>query len=400
MRGLQGGELPQVNQSYVSSTETQTHTAESTRRLVSLDVLRGGTVAFMILVNNAGDGSASYAQLHHSAWNGCTLTDLVFPMFLFIMGVSMTISFTRRLAKRIPRWEIAQQILRRSFIIFCIGLFINAFPMFRLDTLRYGGVMQRIGVCYLLAGIVLLALGRWGVVALTCVGVFGYWAVMTYLPVPGFGVPGVAIPVLDPHGNLASYIDRLVIPQAHRYHFSFYDPEGILSTLPATATTCLGILAGSFLHTNRIAVYRKLLWMSAAAIVLISSGLLWSEAFPLNKRLWTSSYVLFTAGISIGLMVLFQWLIDVRGFRSRFWEPFLAFGANALTAYVFSELLGATVGSISFFRLGTFQRFTFQLVPTACGSTAFRSLLWSLAFVFICWIPVAYLRKRGMIVKL
>jgi len=354
----------------------------------------------MILVNNAGDGDASYKQLRHSVWNGCTLTDLVFPLFLFIMGVSLAISFESRLAKGATRGRIAKQIFRRSAIIILLGLFINAFPAFHLGTLRYFGVMQRIGLCYFFAGLALLYLRPRGVVVLTVCSVIGYWLLLTKVPVPGFGHPGIDIPVLDPQGNLASYLDRLCIPAAHRYRSSFYDPEGILSTISSVATTCLGILTGLWILRRDLSAMQKLLGMIVAAVLLTSAALLWNGAFPLNKRLWTSSYVLFTAGISVGLLALFQWLIDQKRLRGKALEPILAFGTNALTAYLFSEVLGIALGSIPLPGYGTLQRFLYFLLPTALGPAPFRSLVWSILFVVVCWLPVYYLRRRGLIVKL
>jgi predicted acyltransferase len=372
----------------------------SKQRLLSIDILRGLTVAFMILVNNAGDGNASYGQLRHSVWNGCTLTDLVFPMFLFIMGVSLAISFESRLAKGATRGRIAKQILRRSAIIFLLGLFLNAFPTFHLATLRYFGVMQRIGLCYFFAGLALLYLRPRGVMILTICSLFGYWLLLTRVPVPGFGYPGVDIPVLDPKGNLASYLDRVCIPVTHRYHFSFYDPEGILSTIPSVATACLGILAGIWISRRDLSAMQKLLGMILASALMISAALVWKSAFPLNKRLWTSSYVFFAAGVSVGLLALFDWLIDLRRLRGKVLAPILAFGTNALTAYLFSELLGIALNSIPLTTDGTLQRFLYLLLPTALGPAPFRSLVWSCLFVVVCWMPVYYLRRRGLIIKL
>src|ERR1035441_353190 len=196
--------IPAVEARFVSGQEPHGRAP----RLASLDVLRGLTVAFMILVNNAGDGSASYAQLRHSAWNGCTVTDIVFPLFLFIMGVSMALSFHSRLARGTTRTEILGQVLKRAATIFLLGLGINALPLFHLATLRYCGVLQRIGLCYLLCALILLYARVPGVALALAASLTGYWWLMTKFPVPGFGQPGINIGLLDPSGNLASYIDR------------------------------------------------------------------------------------------------------------------------------------------------------------------------------------------------
>ena len=235
--------------------------SQSSRRLQSLDVLRGLTVALMILVNNAGDGSVSYAQLRHSAWNGCTLTDVVFPLFLFIVGASITLSFGARLDRGVPRRTILLQVGKRSLLIFAIGLILNALPYFHLSDLRYYGVMQRIALCYALASVIFLA-GRLVASAVTCVAALaGYWWLLLHVPVPGIGLPGVSVGILDRYGNLTAWLDRTLIPSAHLYHQGFYDPEGLLSTLPALATTLFGVLAAAWLLTDRP------VWRKSAALV-------------------------------------------------------------------------------------------------------------------------------------
>jgi predicted acyltransferase len=378
------------------SIATKKPVSSARQRLASIDAFRGLTVAFMILVNNGGE--APYAQLRHAEWNGCTLTDLVFPTFLFIMGVSASISFQSRIARGLTRGEIVRQVIRRSALIVLIGLILNALPIPHLATLRYCGVLQRIGVCYLIATLAILYLGTNGVVVVTAVLTVGYWLLMAKVPVPGFGWPGIDVPILDPHGNLASYLDRLLIPQAHRYRFDFYDPEGPLSTLPSIATTCLGLLTGSWIVRRDVPVQRKLIAMACVAILLIVTGLAWNAIFPLNKRLWTSSYVLFAGGIALALLTLFQWLVDAKRLLGRSLEPLLAFGGNALTAYIFSEVLAIMLDSIPAGG-GSIQEFLYNLIPHAINP-ALRSLIWSILFVEVCWLPVFYLRRRGLVVKL
>lgn len=372
---------------------TATLDKPATLRLRSIDAMRGLTVAFMILVNTAGDGAASYAQLRHAAWNGCTLTDLVFPTFMTIMGLSAALSIGSRLRKGIAKSVIAMSVLRRSVILVLLGLAINALPYFHLAELRYCGVLQRIGICYLVVSLVYLYSGTRGALVLTVTSLLVYWFLLTRLQVPGFGFPGRDIPVLDPVGNLASYIDRLLIPEIHRYRHGFYDPEGILSTLPAFATVGFGMLAAPLVSK------RKAMPLAVIALTLVGSGLLWNLVFPLNKRLWTSSYAMFAGGVALGLMALFLYVVDERGLFHRPLRPLIAFGKNALFAYVFSELLGIAISAIRVGN-GTLQSFTYHLLPAMLGSNAFRSLVWSLLFVAVCYLPIHWMDRRGIVVKL
>lgn len=354
----------------------------------------------MILVNTAGDGAVSYPQLRHSAWNGYTLTDLVFPGFLFIMGVSMALSFQGRLAKGTPPGRIALQVLKRSAMMISFGLLLNALPELHLSTLRYMGVLQRIGLCYLICGLPLLYLRNWMIVALTFAATIGYWLLMTQVAVPGFGLPGIDIPFLDPQGNLASFLDRLLIPQGHLYHRGFYDPEGVLSTLSATATVLLGSLTGMWIRRTDLPATRRLFSLALAAAGMIGLGLIWDHSFPINKRLWTSSYVLFAAGISMLLLATLIWMIDERGWLKKGLTPWLVFGTNALTAYVFSELLAIAIENIPMAGAGTLQRYLYLCLPLWLGSAPLRSLIWSILFVGICFLPVWFLYRRRIFIKL
>jgi len=374
-------------------------TLQSRSRLQSLDVLRGLTVAFMILVNNAGDGAVSYAQLRHSVWNGCTLTDVVFPLFLFIVGASITLSFGARLDRGVPRRTILLQVGKRSLLIFAVGLLLNALPYFHLSDLRYYGVMQRIALCYALASVIFLA-GRLAASAAACVAALaGYWWLLLHVPVPGIGLPGVAVGILDNYGNLAAWLDRLLVPPAHLYHHGFYDPEGLLSTLPALASTLFGVLAAAWLLTDRPA-WRKSAALFAGGLSLLACGLLWAQSFPLNKRLWTSSYVLFTAGISIALFALLYWIIDGPHQFRRGLTPWLAFGTNALIAYVLSEVLAPVLSAIYLPGGENLQQFLFHLLPRWLGSPPFVSLLYSMLFVLVCYLPVFALYRRKIFIKL
>src|SRR5258708_1546656 len=274
-------------------------------RMVSLDVFRGATIAAMILVNDPGSWSHIYTPLEHAEWNGWTPTDLIFPFFLFIVGVSMTLSFASRIARGITRGAMAIHVLRRSALIFAIGLFLNGFPDFDFSSIRIMGVLQRIAICYLVAGLLYLATfqrepaadkpagvrANLRVTAAVAIALLvGYWALMTFVPVPGYGAGH-----LGKEDNLGAYFDRTLMG-AHLWSESVtWDPEGFLSTIPAIASLLIGILAGEWLRSDRRAG-RKVLGLACAGLVLLVAGLLLHPYFPINKNLWTSSFVLFTGG--------------------------------------------------------------------------------------------------------
>lgn len=369
--------------------------------MISIDVMRGLTVAIMILVNTPGDGSASYAQLQHATWSGCTLTDLVFPTFLFLVGVSMAISqFSGR---RIPIAASLAKGTRRSLLLIFIGLFLNMLPSFNLGTLRYCGVMQRIGITYWLAAVSLLFLGWRGVTILCATILMGYWALMTLVPVPGYGKTGLELGVLNPSGNLAAALDRMMIPTAHIYRHTFFDPEGLLSTLPALCSVLLGVLAWWFLQEGKLKSRHSL--MVGCGVVLAGLGLAWNTAFPINKRLWTSSYVLWVGGIDFALLALLNWCFDdhedSRSGGSRRWlTPWLAFGSNALAAYILSEVLASVMVGFRVPGGMTLQHWSYSQIPEWAGSPALRSLEWSLAFTAACYVPIHLLYRKRILIKL
>ena len=320
------------------------------RRLASLDALRGLAVAGMILVTDPGTYSAVYPQLLHAQWNGATATDMIFPMFLFSVGVAITLSFGSRIRHGESRQKIAKHVVFRSVVMFLVGLALNGFPDFNLHTIRIPGVLQRIALCYLVAGFVYLGLiGSKGEVArsrrasrigsLTVLILIGYWVVLRFVPVPGFGTNR-----LDSLGYLGAYIDRAVFGIQHLWPYGTtpgvgvtYDPEGILSTLPAIATTLIGVLTGEILRSRR-SLGTQAMTLGSAGLVLFFAGILLNPVFPINKRIWTSTFVLLSGGVSLMVFAAMLYVADLKQWK-RWTTPLLVFGTNAILAFALSNII-------------------------------------------------------------
>ncbi|MDD5543621.1 MAG: DUF5009 domain-containing protein [Acidobacteriia bacterium] len=363
-------------------------------RLVSLDAFRGLTIAFMILVNNPGTWNAVYRPLEHAPWNGWTLTDLVFPFFLFIVGVSMTMSFARRQERGDGRGSLFLQVVKRTVIIFVLGLVLNGFPYYHFSTLRIPGVLQRIAVCYFIAAVIYLTCKLRGQILVTLAFLIGYWILMKTVNVPGFGHG-----ILTPEGNLAAYLDNKYL-HGHIYRPT-WDPEGMLSTLPAVTTTLFGIFAGQWMrHTKSIA--SRLWGLILSGTIGIILGQIMNVWFPINKNLWTSSYAVFTAGAALLLFAICYWVIDVRGFKS--WSiPLRIYGTNAIAAYVLSSLMGTA--SVTWRisqggRFWTYKGFLFSKFYAPWANPFNASMLWGLSYV-ILWMGILWmLYRRRIFIKI
>jgi len=369
-----------------------------TSRLASIDVMRGITVAFMIMVNNNGQNELAYRWMNHSPWNGFTPTDLVFPTFLFVMGVSLVLSSGANRARKTPRAVLLRHILRRTLLLFVLGLVVNGFPYFHLDTLRIYGVLQRFAVCYLLASLLqMLTVKVSRYVALFLLCVIAYWILLRWIPIPGFGLPVKDFPLLDPDINLTAFIDRHIFTTRLFEHTR--DPEGLLSDIPSFASTLLGMIAGRWITASRTAS-TKLKGMLAGGFILLIAGLIWSQSFPINKKLWTSSYVLYAGGWSVLILALFYFVIEMKQWRGRWMGPWLAFGTNAIVAYVFSELLSSAVAVFHANPKQSIQEFLYQGFFQGIGTPALGSLIYSTLFAAVCWIPVWLLYRRNIVIKL
>ena len=308
-------------------------------RLVSLDVFRGLTVMLMVVVNNPGDWGHIYPPLEHAAWNGCTPTDLVFPFFLFIVGVSLAYALAGARRGGAPAGPVLARVARRAAILFGLGVLTSLYPHFDLATVRIMGVLQRIALVYLGCSCLYLLTGWRTQVILLIILLIAYAGLMQLVPVPGFGPAN-----LEPSTNLGAWLDRTLFTEAHLWPTSrTWDPEGLLGTLPALGTGLLGLLAGQWLRWPGAAPGAKPRGLALAGALAVAAGLAWGHWFPINKALWTSSYVLFTAGLALGLLALLYWLCDVRGYR-RGLGPVLAFGVNAIAVFFFSAILSRTFG--------------------------------------------------------
>jgi predicted acyltransferase len=365
---------------------------------MSLDLFRGATIAGMILVNNAGDERTTYWPLKHAQWNGWTPTDLVFPSFLFIVGVAMAYSFSSRLKRGESRQKLLGHVLWRGLILFALGMFLNGFPNeYHLASWRVYGVLQRIAVCYVISAILALWTSRrtWIVAAVSCLA--GYWIVMRYLPVPGFGVPGHDIPFLDPDRNLAAWLDRKLLA-GHLYDGT-RDPEGVISTIPAIATSLLGLLTGDWLRSARSPI-SKVPGMLALGVLGVVAGEIFDLWFPINKNLWTSSFVVFTAGAALLCLGLCYWVLDVEQWRGRWTKFFLVFGMNPIAAYVLAETIAHSIDRMTAKNGMNWQEALYQRLFAPWASPYHASLLYAISFVLMCWAVMWLLYRKGVFLKI
>ena len=356
------------------------------QRLLSLDVFRGATMLLMVLVNNAG-GSVSYGQLEHSRWNGWTLTDTVFPSFLWIVGVAITLSLGRRLQLGDSPAELLPRIFRRAVVLYLLGLLIYLYPTMSISHQRLLGVLQRIAICYLLASVIYLYTGIRTQIALIVVLFACYWAMMMLIPVPGYGAGNLSV-----DGNFAHYVDRMVLGTHNYASTKSWDPEGLISTLPAIATTQLGMMAGHVLRQEvPIALRRKRLILMG--MCLLVAGLVWNVWLPINKKLWTDSFATFMAGLDFLILAALIWVVDERDL-GRYLKPFVITGRNAIVVYLASELFSEFLDATSLHEV-IYSRF---FVPLASPANA--SLLWALAFTALMYLVAYGMYRRGWFIRI
>jgi predicted acyltransferase len=407
-----------------SSAPAATPVKTPRERLLSLDVFRGITIAGMLLVNDPGSWGAIYPPLEHAEWNGWTPTDLIFPFFLFIAGVTTHLSLTSRRARGDDERAIRHQIIRRGLLIFLFGFLVNGFPFFTWGTVpgvadptflqrvvhrwyewRFMGVLQRIGLAYLCAA--LLANGRSlkAQVAIIATLLYGYWLAMTVLPVPGTGGVIGQLTLNDPSRTMAAWWDRFLLDWTrfglgnHTWVNSVtWDPEGIFSTIPAIGTCMIGILAGRWISLRR-PLAERLNGLFAVGAIAMMAGLMWNWSFPINKSIWTSSYVLFCAGTASVSLAAIMWIVDVQQVRG--WvKPFVVYGLNPMVAFVGSGVLARCIYSIFTVNYGgrsvALQTAMYEALFASWLSPRNASLAFALTFVLL-WYGVLYVLYRKQI---
>jgi predicted acyltransferase len=406
-----------MTDSAILPTVERTSTIPKAHRWLSVDVLRGITIGFMIMVNNNGGGDQAYWAMKHTDWNGFTPTDLVFPTFLFLIGISTVFSTQARLAKGDSKSSLLVHTLRRAIILFLLGLLVNSFPAFHLHTLRIYGVLPRIAVCYLIVAVLYLYSPSWKNKAiLAASALIGYWILMRFVPVPGYGVPTHTIPLLDHDANLVAWLDRHIFSASHLYEKT-RDPEGLLSTIPAVATALIGMLTGIWLRSTR-SIVAKARGIATAGCAGILLGGLWNFSFPVNKKLWTSSYVLYAAGWSLLLLALCIWFIDIRSARGtdtargtdaahrtdaatrKSFLVLLVFGTNAIAAYVLSELLPGALDLIHPHPGVPLLRWFYLEILHLIPYTPMAAMVFCIVFAAICWLPMYALYRRRIFLKI
>ncbi|MEN7550803.1 heparan-alpha-glucosaminide N-acetyltransferase domain-containing protein [Rapidithrix thailandica] len=371
-------------------------------RLLSLDIFRGLTVAGMILVNNPGSWGHIYAPLRHASWHGCTPTDLVFPFFLFIVGISISLAYTKRKKAGVSPSSMYGKIFSRTAKLILLGLFLSAFtiafPFFKdWEAIRIPGVLQRIGLVFMVASLLFLHCS-WRSILLIFVGLLvGYWALMSFVPVPGAGEANY-----EPTTNLAAWLDRLLM-EGHLWKKA-WDPEGLLSTLPAIGTALFGILIGKILLQKSLTEFQKIQYFLGIGLGGILLGMLWDPFFPINKGLWTSSYVLFTGGLASTLFGMIYAIADV--WKKQDWgNVFVVYGSNAITVFFLSGLIAKTFYQCKWTNgegsTESLHGFLYQQLYTSWISVPeLSSLMYALTVVVFYYLVLYVMYRKKIFVKL
>ena len=412
---------PRISTSYNATTSTVAPLAPRRERLLSLDVFRGLTIAGMLLVNNPGTWSAIFPPLEHAEWNGWTPTDLIFPFFLFIVGITTHLSLSARRERGDDDSAVVKQILRRGIIIYLLGFAMAMFPfyqwgtiasipnatlwdriLYRIEHVRILGVLPRIAIVYICAGLLTLKTTLKQQIIIIATLLFGYWFAMTLIPVPGEHEIGAVL--LNTHDrNLAAWLDRAILGTNHTWSGSVtFDPEGPMSTIPAIATAMLGVIAGRWIVQKEKPLLERISGMFAAGAIGMMVGLMWNWAFPINKNLWTSSYVIFTAGMACVAIATIMWIVDYCNVK--WWtKPFVIYGVNPIVAFVGSGVLARliyTLWHVSYNgKSVAIQDAIYQILFLPWLPPRVASLAFAVSFVLLWYGILAVLYRRNIILK-
>lgn len=406
---------------YDATTSTAAPPAPKRERLLSLDVFRGMTVAGMLLVNDPGTWSAIFPPLEHAEWNGWTPTDLIFPFFLFIVGITTHLSLSARRARGDDNPAIVRQILRRGLIIYLLGFAMAMFPfyqwgsidtipnagawdriLFRIEHVRILGVLPRIAIVYVCAALLTLKTTVKQQILIITGLLFGYWFAMTLIPVPGENVVG-ALLLHTKDRNLAAYLDRAILGTNHTWIGSVtFDPEGPMSTIPAIATAMLGVLAGRWIALREKSLLERIAGLFAMGSVGMTLGLMWNWSFPINKNLWTSSYVVFTAGMACVALATVMWIVDYTNVK--WWtKPFVVFGVNPIVAFVGSGVMARLIYTLWHVNYQgksiAMQDAIYQILFLPWLPPRVASLAFAISFVLLWYGILLVLYRRNIILK-
>lgn len=410
-----------VSTRYDGTTSTTAASAPARQRLLSLDVFRGLTVAGMLLVNNPGTWSAIFPPLEHAEWNGWTPTDLIFPFFLFIVGITTHLSLSARRARGDDDRALVKQILRRGIIIYLLGFAMAMFPfyqwgviqslpnatpwdriLYRIEHVRILGVLPRIAIVYICAALLTLKTNLRQQIIIIASLLFGYWFAMTLIPVPGENAIGALLLNTHDH-NLAAYLDRLILGTNHTWSGSVtFDPEGPMSTIPAIGTAMLGVITGTWIGRKDKSLTDRISGLFAAGSIGMVVGLMWNWSFPINKNLWTSSYVVFTAGMACVTIATIMWLVDY--LNVKWWtKPFVVYGVNPIVAFVGSGVLARliyTLWHVNYQRKSVaLQDAIYQIVFLPWLPPRVASLAFAISFVLLWYGILLVLYRRNIILK-
>ena len=375
---------------------------QRSERLLCLDIFRGLAVAGMIIVDNPGSDDHAYWAIRHAEWNGWTPADFIFPSFLILVGISIVFSFASRMQRGETRGKILLHVFKRSLLLIAIGLLVNASPIYGFDlrTFRLEGVTQRIALCYLVTALLELYVGlRWQILALA-VCLAGYWALLRFVPVPGVGTPGHEIPFMDPDQNITAWLDRKLF-MGHLYNGT-RDPEGILHTIPAIGTTLIGLMTGHWLRTRRSGEI-IIAGLAGFGVCGLIAGQAWNLSFPINKNLWTSSFVLFTGGFTLLFLALLYWMVEVKNYRGWWTIPILVLGMNAIAGFVADSLVYGP--GYTFMTAGpagqklNWHEAAQAFLESAGLRAANASLVYSLFALVFCWLLLWGLWRKKIFVK-